>query len=667
MSKLYTPTPSGIEFVVHSQYSNYIGSWKCRKTVFPFHSTCKSTHLEFRSATHKLSSYLSLSFFFCWFSYGNKLSQVNVTFFFILIIQLNMNPAYNPNPKETFVLITRDSDDSLISTTPDISETEFEDGQNLSTPDISTIDDEYTDNEPIDEFENENQIPADLMFQFQLPDMSTTIPRLPSNQDVPSAKDDTFDNYYESYSEKYIEFMNNNPTTYHTISHFKSLLENNGFTFLPDNKPITDLSPGFYFTSKDDQCLVAFIIGGNWKPEKGSCFVGSHCDALSVKINPRGLLRDNVNGYELLGVAPYSGSLNKLWLSRDLGLAGSVLVKDNDTGKISRKLIKSHPDPIAFIPQSPEVFPESPKEYNTQTEMVPICGYTTETLIPTDEEKKNKFYKRHSLSLLRYVSKLAEVPLASIVDLDLDLVDIQPSFRGGLDNEFIYLGSLDDRLCAFDSVYGLIEYSQRFYLNKDIETFDGLNGIYLANHEEIGSGSRTGAKGGFLIDVLKSIVSDKYKTHTPEAVANLTTNTIFLSSDVTHALNPNFKNVYLENNFPVPNTGPSIKFDSNFHVLSDSKGNEFLTRIIDDLPGIKLQHFHIRNDSRSGGTIGPIMSDSRRGINGAKLIIDVGLPILSMHSIRSIAGYKDVGIGIRFFKEVFSKWQLTINTIENGK
>ena len=179
-----------------------------------------------------------------------------------------MNPAYNPNPKETFVLITRDSDDSLISTTPDISETEFEDGENLSTPDISTIDDEYTDNEPIDEFENENQIPADLMFQFQLPDMSTTIPRLPSNQDVPSAKDDTFDNYYESYSEKYIEFMNNNPTTYHTISHFKSLLENNGFIFLPDNKPISDLSPGFYFTSKDDQCLVAFIIGGNWKPEK---------------------------------------------------------------------------------------------------------------------------------------------------------------------------------------------------------------------------------------------------------------------------------------------------------------------------------------------------------------------------------------------------------------
>ena len=71
------------------------------------------------------------------------------------------------------------------------------------------------------------------------------------------------------------------------------------------------------------------------------------------------------------------------------------------------------------------------------------------------------------------------------------------------------------------------------------------------------------------------------------------------------------------------------------------------------LAGDQTSTFHIRNDSRSGGTIGPIMSDSRRGINGAKLIIDVGLPILSMHSIRSIAGYKDVGIGIRFFRSIF--------------
>lgn len=588
--------------------------------------------------------------------------------------QSTINMSTEPNSIEQqdgFTLLTRSRGGSIMSTTPDTSD--YEEADNLSTPDISTVDETEFEEETSDQENNEtNQYNLlELNYNLQFPDMSGTISRLSPPPAEPQPES-SFDDYYETYSSEYIKFMNSQPTTNHTITHFKSVLSNNGFSYLPDNKPIRDLGPGLYFTSKDDQCLIAFAIGGNWKPQNGSCFIGSHCDAITLKLNPRGLNREKVNGYELLGVAPYSGPFNNQWLNRDLGISGSVLIRDEKTGKISRKLINST-DPIAFIPQLAPHFGLGDKKYNPQTQMVPICGFSTseeeeeEELSATEEEKNSKFYKRHSLSLLRYITNLAKVPLSSILDFDLELMDVQPSHRGGLSNEFIYLSRLDDRLCAFSSVYGLIEFTQRFYLDKDIESYDGLTGIYLANNEEIGSGTRTGAKGGFLIDVLKSIVSDKVRYNTMESIANLTTNTVFLSTDVTHALNPNFKNIYLDKNFPLPNTGPSIKFDSNCHVLSDSLGNEFLTRIIDNLSGIKLQHFHIRNDSRSGGTIGPIMSDSLRGINGAKLIIDVGLPILSMHSIRGIAGYKDPGIGVRFFKEVFETWQKTINEMENGK
>ena len=587
-----------------------------------------------------------------------------------------MNSHSNPiNVDEGFTLISRSGGGSIISTTPDTSD--FEDTDDLSTPDMSTVDENEFNDESYHEqnnvFLHQNEdLMIDLNYNLRFPDMSGTIPELSHPPTVPQPEE-SFSDYYETYSSEYIDFMNTQPTTYHTITHFKSVLTNNGFTYLPDTQTIRDLEPGFYFTSKDDQCLIAFVIGRTWKPQNGSCFIGSHCDAITLKINPRGLYRNRVNGYELLGVAPYSGPFNSLWLNRDLGLAGSVLIREEKSGKIYKKLINSYPEPVAFIPQLAPHFGMEKEDYNPQTQMAPICGFTTgeeegeESLIATEEEKNSKFYKRHSLSLLRYVTNLAKVPLSSIVDLDLELIDIQPSIRGGLSNEFIYLSRLDDRFCAFSSVYGLIEFSQRFYLDKDIESYDGLTGIYLANNEEIGSGTRTGAKGGFLVDVLKSIVSDKVRYNTMESVANLTTNTIFLSTDVTHALNPNFKDIYLDKNFPLPNTGPSIKFDSNCHVLSDSLGNEFLTRIIDNLAGIKLQHFHIRNDSRSGGTIGPIMSDSQRGINGAKLIIDVGLPILSMHSIRGIAGYKDAGMGVRFFKEVFENWKKTIIEMENGK
>ncbi|KAK6459860.1 peptidase M18 [Scheffersomyces coipomensis] len=485
--------------------------------------------------------------------------------------------------------------------------------------------------------------------------------------------------YYDAYAEQFMTFMNQNPTTYHVVSHFKSVLENNGFTYVKDNE-IINLShkPGFYFTSKDDLTLIAFVIGGKWKPINGSCFIASHCDALSVKINPHNSKKvdqENIDdSYELLGVAPYSGALNHLWLNRDLSLAGSVLVKDHSTKKVSRKLINSFPNPIGFIPQLAPHFGLPEKEYNTQTQMVPIISYKSSNdsdLKPTDEEKSSSLYKRHSLGLLRYVTQLSQSSLSSIVSLDLDLVDSQPAIRGGLNKEFIYSSSLDDRLCSFDSVYGLIEFSQTFFKEgNSLEEYDGLNGIYLSNHEEIGSGSRTGAKGGFLIDLFKSLASSTSlnsdeSINGQEALLQLTHNSVLLSTDVTHAMNPNFKNVYLEGNFPLPNVGPSIKFDSNMHVLSDSSAYVFLQDIITkNIPDIKLQHFHIRNDSRSGGTIGPVLSDAQRGVNGAKLIIDVGLPILSMHSIRSIMGYKDVGIGIRFFKEVFNHWQESVKIIE---
>ncbi|KAK6457926.1 aminopeptidase I zinc metalloprotease-domain-containing protein [Scheffersomyces xylosifermentans] len=573
--------------------------------------------------------------------------------------------SYNLPSKESFVVMDKNgsiisTDDEEEWTTDDeASETEIHQSQEQAANDIEV--------QP----EREKTPIIHSQYLYQIPKVNISeshMPLSPPPQTEKQSDEQVLQDYYDSYADKYIEFMSNNPTTYHVITHFKSLLTNNGFTYVKENELFRKLDPGFYFTSKDDQTLIAFVIGGKWEPSQGSCFIASHCDALSIKLNPKGSIKKHIEDYELLGVAPYSGSLNDLWLNRDLGLAGAILVKDTKTSKVSRKLINSSPHPIGFIPQLAPHFGIE-KTYNKQTEMVPIVSYSSDKgLSPTDEEKASVVYGKHPLSLLRYVSELSSTSLTNIVQLDLDLVDVQPAARGGVGNEFIYSSSLDDRLCSFDSIYGLIEFSQAFLTDRDINEYDGLNGIYLANNEEIGSATRTGAAGGFLIDTLKSVVSSRSKENAVEQVLELTNNTILLSTDVTHAFNPNFKDAYLEKNFPLPNTGPSIKLDSNGHVLSDSIADSFLQSIISkNLPDITLQHFHIRNDGRSGGTIGPIMSNGRRGINGAKLIIDVGLPILSMHSIRSTMGYKDVGIGIRFFREVFNKWQEEIKSFDLEK
>ena len=64
-----------------------------------------------------------------------------------------------------------------------------------------------------------------------------------------------------------------------------------------------------------------------------------------------------------------------------------------------------------------------------------------------------------------------------------------------------------------------------------------------------------------------------------------------------------------------------------------------------------VQNFVNRQDMGCGSTIGPICA-TRLGIR----TVDVGLPQLSMHSIREMCGTDDVSHGIRFFSHFFGRF-----------
>ena len=128
-------------------------------------------------------------------------------------------------------------------------------------------------------------------------------------------------------------------------------------------------------------------------------------------------------------------------------------------------------------------------------------------------------------------------------------------------------------------------------------------------------------------------------------------NSFLVSADVTHAVNPNFLGQYLENHAPRLNVGVSVEADSNGHMTTDAVSTALLQRVTEK-SGSKLQVFQIRNDSRSGGTVGPMLS-SMTGIRA----IDAGLPQLSMHSIRATTGSLDPGLGVKLFKGFFDHFE----------
>lgn len=177
--------------------------------------------------------------------------------------------------------------------------------------------------------------------------------------------------------------------------------------------------------------------------------------------------------------------------------------------------------------------------------------------------------------------------------------------------------------------------------------------VALFDNEEVGSLLRQGARGNFLPTVVERIV-DGFATSSQRSLVSRTyANSFLVSSDVIHAVNPNFLGQYLENHAPRLNVGPALSFDPNAHMTTDSISASILTKCVEGNPaGAKLQAFQIRNDSRSGGTVGPMLS-AATGIRA----IDMGIPQLSMHSIRATTGSKDPGLGVAAFQAFLENFE----------
>ncbi|KAI9759634.1 MAG: hypothetical protein M4579_002202 [Chaenotheca gracillima] len=470
----------------------------------------------------------------------------------------------------------------------------------------------------------------------------------------------------DSYSTPFINFLAENPTIFHTVSHFSDRLTSAGFTKLSERDLWTDKleKGGKYFVNRNGSSLIAFVVGKNYKAGNGAGIVAGHIDALTAKLKPIPTLTSKA-GFAMLGVAPYAGALNSTWWDRDLGVGGRVLVKDEDSGKIVTKLVKLG-WPIARIPTlAPHFGAAAAGPFNKETQMVPIIGLDQDDSSAAAEGHSGQgssvlggagtFAATQPPKLVKAIaSELGIKNYSTIVNWELELFDTQPGQLGGLEQEFIFAGRIDDKLCSYSALEGLIESSSSSSSHGGSRSSDSgiVKAVCLYDDEEIGSELRQGARGNSLNVVMQNICEAFSKgSYGPNVLSQTYANSFLISADVTHAVNPNFLGSYLENHAPRLNTGVVVQADSNGHMTTDAVSTAILQRVAEK-SGSKLQVFQIRNDSRSGGTVGPAIS-SATGIRA----IDAGLPQLSMHSIRATTGSQDPGIGVKLYKGFFDHYE----------
>lgn len=493
------------------------------------------------------------------------------------------------------------------------------------------------------------QGPWSSQISAQLPEPShipTPAPRAPAATaaDAPVRPED--------YSKPYCDFMTSNPTIFHAVKSFSQQLEQHGYKQLSERAVWTSelKRGGKFYVTRNGSSLLAFNIGKEYESGNGLAIVAGHVDALTAKLKPVSKVPTKA-GFQQLGVAPYAGGLGPTWWDRDLGIGGRVLVRNPETGKVENKLVKLD-WPIARIPTlAPHFGAPANGPFNQETQMVPIVGVDNSDLFDKPSSTQTDipagtFAATQPEKLVKIISKeLGVTDYSTILEWELELFDTQAAQLGGLEKDLIFAGRIDDKLCCYAALEALLASSD--------DTSPGtVKMVGMFDDEEIGSLLRQGAKSNFMSSVIERITEAFAKdNYGPNILSQTVANSFLVSSDVIHAVNPNFLNVYLENHSPRLNIGVAVSTDSNGHMTTDSVSHGMLKRIA-SRSGSTLQVFQIRNDSRSGGTIGP-MTSAQIGMRA----IDCGIPQLSMHSIRATTGSLDPGLGVKLFKGVFDYFE----------
>jgi len=401
-----------------------------------------------------------------------------------------------------------------------------------------------------------------------------------------------------SHTDDLAAFIQASPTPYHACAEAGRLLEAAGFRRLAetDDWPV---AVGGYYTVRDGSIIAWRINGEDYDSFR---IFGAHTDTPTFKVKPRP--DTGSAGWKQIAVEVYGGVPHQTWLDRDLSVAGRLVMRDG-----SEVLV--HVDrPLLRIPRLAIHLDRGANEgraLQPQSQLTPIWGL--------GEPREGEF--------LEFIAAEAGVDAADVFGHDLFTAALDAPAYLGKDNELFAAWRLDNLTSTHAGVAALIAAE---------DTGTRVPVLASFNYEEIGSMTYSGAQSPFLESVLHRLMGDDFETYAKAIAASG-----MMSSDTGNAVHPNFPEKHEPGHRPVPGKGPMIKVSANQRYASGAE-EQALFRRSADAAGIPWQFYVNRNDIPGGTTIGPI-SGTQLGI----LTVDVGLPILSMHSARELCGSDDPG------------------------
>ena len=418
-------------------------------------------------------------------------------------------------------------------------------------------------------------------------------------------------------AQKLLDYINQSPTPFHATANAAAQLAAAGFKELYEGDAWDIVPGGKYFLRKNSSSFAAFIMGTADITAHGIRAIAAHTDSpfFAIKPNPQ----MSKNSHIKLNTSPYGGIIMHTWFDRPLALAGRVLLKTQNFLAPDERLININ-KPLMVIPSLAIHLHRDVNngfKINAQSDTLPFVAMVNEEL------EKNDY-------LLNLLTAELNCAPEDILDFDLCLYEYQKGRLVGQNDEFISAGRLDDLWMVHAGLDAILSAAPGPYTKL----------LYCPDNEEIGSLTPHGAQSVFIKNIIERIAPNGTF---PQVMAN----SYFISADLGHAANPNYPEKDDPTNPTILGGGVVLKYSANQKYATNGYTGSIFTALCQKA-GVPVQKYITRSDVAGGGTIGAIMG-ANLGVN----VVDMGAPVLGMHSIRELGAVIDNDYVLRVFHTFF--------------
>ncbi|MFV0497592.1 MAG: aminopeptidase [Candidatus Fimivivens sp.] len=381
------------------------------------------------------------------------------------------------------------------------------------------------------------------------------------------------------------------------------------------------------FYNNRGKALVLCTVGTE-PLENGVKIVASHIDAPRIDLKPRPLYEETQ--LAMFKTHYYGGIKKYQWTTIPLALHGVVVRADGE--RVSVIIGEEEGDPVFTIT---DLLPHLASEQMQRKGVDLIKGEALNVLVGGRMFRDDKESERVKLAILKLLNEKYGLIEADFLSAELTMV---PAFKAsdvGLDRSFVGAYGHDDRVCAYTSLMAALQITNP---SRTVVTV-------LADKEETGSQGNSGLQSKFLQYFIEDLAA-------PFGLAGRTvlSKSTCLSADVNAAYDPTYGEMHEKNNASYCNYGVVItKYTGSRGKSSTNDASaEFMGEIRGLLDGAKVQWQTGelgKVDAGGGGTVAMYVAALNVDV------VDVGVPVLSMHAPFEVVSKSDVYQTFRAFVE----------------